>query len=97
MGDGERMGRRAPGGPDDRPAGRSLDCPDPGDGVEVRAGAAHASRREALVEIVRLTRELRRCDPSGGVVPVEDLREWARLVEEVAEEALRPQPAPPPE
>ncbi len=76
--------------------GRSLDCPDPGDGVEVRAGVAHASRREALVEIVRLTRELRRCDPSGGMVAVEDLREWARLVEEVAEEALRPQPAPPP-
>ena len=77
--------------------GRSLDAPDLGDGAEVRAGLAHASRREALVEIVRLTRELRRCDPDGGQVPVEDLREWARLVEEVAEEGLRPQPAPPPD
>jgi hypothetical protein len=77
--------------------GRSLDGPDLEDGLEVRAGMAHASRREALVEIVRLTRELRRCDPAEGVVPVEDLREWARLVEEVAEEGLRPQPAPPPD
>lgn len=39
----------------------------------------------------------RRCDPIDGAVSVEDLREWARLVEEVAEEGLRAQAAPPPE
>jgi len=77
--------------------GRSLDQPDLRQDLEIRAGLAHASRREALVEVVRLTRELRRCQAAEGGVPGDDLREWARLVEEVAEEGLRPQPAPPPE
>ena len=77
--------------------GACLDHADLDRGLEARAGVTHASRREALVEVVRLTRELRRCDPVDGAVPVEDLREWARLVEEVAEEGLRPQAVPPPE
>ena len=77
--------------------GRTLDQTDLGLDREIRAGVVHASRREALVEVVRLSRELRRCQAAEGGVPGEDLREWARLVEEVAEEGLRPQAAPPPE
>jgi hypothetical protein len=65
------------------------------DGLEIRAGTAHTARREALTEIQRLAEALRRLGGRPGTD--DDVAEWARLVEEVAAEGLRPQPAPGPD